>query len=220
MPSIQLDTAAGTIGAWRADPPAPARAGLVVVQEIFGVNQHIRSVAEHFATYGYSTIAPAIFDYVEPGVELEYDEAGIKRGLQLATQVGFDRAVQAVDAAATRLRETLGSVGVVGYCWGGTVAFLSNTRLGLSAVSYYGGRTASFLTERPMAPLLMHFGAKDPHIRPETVKAHRDALPEATIHLYEAGHGFNCDERSDYNAAAAKLALQRSVEFLQTVLTS
>lgn len=216
MPALKLDTAAGAIEAWRADPPACARGGLVVIQEIFGVNAHIRSVVDDFAAHGYCAIAPAVFDYVEPGVELEYDAAGIARGRGLATRVGVDRAVQAVEAAAALLRAQFEHVGVVGYCWGGTVAFLANTRLGLPSVSYYGGRIGSFLAERPGAPLMMHFGTHDAHIPPNTVRAIRDAVPEATIHLYEAGHGFNCRPRSDYNQAAAELALQRSLQFFQT----
>ena len=216
MPAIKLHTEAGTIGAWRADPSDSPRGGLVVVQEIFGVNRHIRSVVDGFAAQGYCAIAPAVFDYVEPGVELEYDAAGIARGRGLAARVGVDRAVRAVGAAAAHLRDQFEHVGVVGYCWGGTIAFLANTRLGLPSVSYYGGHVASYLGERPRAPLMMHFGAHDAHIPPRTVQAIREALPQATIHLYDAGHGFNCEPRSDYNESAAKLALQRSVQFFQT----
>ncbi len=216
MPALKLDTEAGTIGAWRADPSDSPRGGLVVVQEIFGLNGHIRSVVDGFAEQGYCAIAPAVFDYVEPGVELEYDAAGIARGRGLAARVGVDRAVQAVDAAAAYLRDQFKHVGVVGYCWGGTIAFLANTRLGLPSVSYYGGHIASYLGESPRAPLMMHFGSHDAHIPPKTVHAIREALPEALIHLYDAGHGFNCEPRSDYNESAAQLALQRSVQFFKT----
>jgi carboxymethylenebutenolidase len=216
---ISLQTPTGQISAWRADPPIPGRGALVVVQEIFGVNSHIRSVVDRFAAHGYTTIAPSLFDHVEHQVELGYDQAGVAKGRALVEQLGFDRAVDDVHAAQVSLQAE-GKVGVVGYCWGGTVAFLSWARLLLPAVSYYGARTPPFLGhERSSAPLMLHFGEDDPMLPPEAVAAHRAALPDATIHVWPgAGHGFNCEQRADYNPAAAALALERTLAFFETAL--
>lgn len=217
--TIQIPTAGmQCISAYCASPEGTPLGGLVVVQEIFGVNSHIRSVADRFAAHGFQAIAPAMFDHVESGVELGYDEAGVKRGRELAAEVGFERSVAAVASAAEAIASA-GKVGVVGFCWGGTVAFLANTRLGLPAVVYYGGRTVPFLGERPKAPLLLHFGARDPIIPPADVEKHRAALPQAEIHVYpDAGHGFNCDQRADYDAGSAALALERTLAFFRRQL--
>ena len=220
MHPVKLDTPTGLIGARRADPHDIPRGGIVVVQEIFGVNRHIRSVLERFAAHGFVAIAPCLFDHIAPGLELDYDEAGIARGRELVAGVGFDRAVQDVEAAAKSLLDSVEKVGVVGYCWGGTVAFLANARLGLPAVSYYGGRTVPFLHERSQVPLMLHFGEHDPLIPPEHVEAHRQALAGAIIHVYDAGHGFNCDARADYNESASQAALQRTLRFFEKTLHS
>ena len=215
---VSLQTQSGPISAWRADPPASSRGQLVVVQEIFGVNSHIRAVVDKFAGHGFTAIAPAMFDHIEHHLELGYDEAGVARGRQMVEQLGFERAVADVEAAK-RLLQPDGNVGVVGYCWGGTVAFLSWARLRLPAVCYYGARTLPFLAhERSTAPLMLHFGEQDPMIPPEAVAAHREALPDAKIHLWPAGHGFNCDKRADYNASAASEALQRTLSFFELAL--
>lgn len=215
---VSIHTLHGAIGGWRADPPIPPKGALVVVQEIFGLNAHIRSVVERFAAHGFIAIAPAIFDLVERDVQLTYDEDGVTRGRELAAQVGFDRAVDCVRAAFEDV-ESEALVGVVGYCWGGTVAFLAGSRLGLPAVSYYGGRSVPFLRdERPSAPLLMHFGEHDPLIPAADVQAHREALPEAEIHVWPAGHGFNCDQRADFQAESAREALQRTLHFFEVNL--
>ena len=215
---VSLQTPTGNISAWRADPPVNSRGALVVVQEIFGVNAHIRGVVDRFAGHGFTAVAPALFDHIEHHVELGYDEAGVEYGRQLVEQLGFDRAVQDIEAAK-RMLQPDGNVGVVGYCWGGTVAFLAWARLRLPAVSYYGARTAPFLAhERSNAPLMLHFGEQDAMIPPDVIAAHRDALPDAKIHLWPAGHGFNCDQRADYNATVATQALQRTLAFFETAL--
>jgi len=189
-----------------------------VIQEIFGVNSHIRSVVDRFASHGFIAMAPALFDHIEHHVELGYDEAGVAYGRQMVEKRGFDRAVEDVESAK-RMLQPDGNVGVVGYCWGGTVPFLSWARLRLPAVSYYGARTAPFLThERSNAPLMLHFGEQDPMIPPEAIAAHREALPDAKIHIWPAGHGFNCDQRADYNATVATQALQRTLGFFETIL--
>jgi carboxymethylenebutenolidase len=214
---VSLDTPRGRIGGWRADPPNAPRGALVVVQEIFGVNHHIREVTERFAAHGFVALAPAFFDHVEPHVELGYDESGVARGRELVQQIGFDAVLDDV-AACERLLDSEGKVGVVGFCWGGTVAYLANTRLGLPAVSYYGGRTVPFLNERLRAPMEFHFGERDPIIPPEDVAAHRAAHPEASFFVYPAGHGFNCDQRADFDAASAQDAMERTVGFFSRVL--
>lgn len=209
----RLQTPTGEISAWRAEPVQPPLGALVIVQEIFGVNGHVREVVNRFADAGYSAIAPALFDHFKPGVELGYDKDGVETGRDLVGRLGFERAVEDVDAAARQLDSPY-RTGVVGFCWGGTVAFLANTRLGLPAVSYYGGRTVPFLHEKTHAPLMLHFGESDPIIPPADVQLHRQALPEAEIHQWPAGHGFNCDQRSDYNATVATKAMQRTLTFL------
>jgi len=184
------------------------------VQEIFGVNAHIRRVTDGFATEGWLAVAPAVMDRVEKKVELAYDEAGVARGREVVGKVGFDNALRDVAAAAAYAGRA-GKVGVVGFCWGGTVALLSNTRMKLPAVSYYGGRSMPFLHERSGAPLMMHFGRRDPIIPPEHVAKLRAAFPRAEVHEYEAGHGFNCDERADHDAGAARIARGRTLAFFE-----
>lgn len=214
----ELDTPQGVIDAWRADPTGPSRGALVVVQEIFGVNAHIRGVVDRFAASGFSAIAPALFDPVERGLALDYDEHGIAKGRELAAALGFDRAVALVDAAADLLQSDGLRTGVVGFCWGGTIAFLANTRLGLPAVSYYGGRTVPFLDEAIRAPMLFHFGEHDPIITADAVAAHRSKQPTATIHVYPAGHGFNCEARAGFAPESAALAWQRTTAFFDEAL--
>ena len=209
---IALETPSGVISAWRAEPAIPPRGALVVVQEIFGVNSHIRSVVDKFASHGYAAIAPALFDHFEKNVELGYDPDGVAYGRKLAERLGFDRAVEGVQSAMEVVQD-LAPVGVVGYCWGGTVAYLACARLGLPAVSYYGGRTVPFLHEKPAAPLMLHFGEHDPIIPPADIEKHQEALPRVEMHIWPAGHGFNCDQRGDYNATVAVQALQRTLAF-------
>lgn len=214
---MSLETPSGRIQAWRADPPIPPKGALVVVQEIFGVNHHIRQVCDTFAAHGYVAIAPAFFDHLERGVELGYDADGIRRGKHLVEQLGFERVLEDIRAAAAVVQDA-GRVGVVGYCWGGSVAFLANTRLSMPAVSYYGARTAPFLDEQLDAPMMFHFGEHDASIPTDTIDLHRSKQPAAEIHVYPAGHGFNCDQRADYHEPSATLALERTLAFLQRTL--
>ncbi|MBP6748774.1 MAG: dienelactone hydrolase family protein [Xanthomonadaceae bacterium] len=212
---IPLTTSDGPIRAWLARPDAPPRGALVVVQEIFGVNAHIRAVTDRFARAGFTAMAPSLFDPIRPDVQLRYDEAGVSQGRDYAAQLGFERALKSVGAAARWLRESGHRIGAVGFCWGGTVAMLANTRLHLPSVAYYGGRSVPFLGEPALAPMLFHFGENDRLIPPEDVEKHRLHHPEATVHLYPAGHGFNCDEREDYDAESAALAWSRTVDFFE-----
>jgi carboxymethylenebutenolidase len=213
---IDLNTPHGPVRAWRADPPGPSRGGIVVLQEIFGVNPHIRSVADRLAAAGFVALAPSLFDPVEPGIELCYGEAEAQRGVELRNRVGFDRAVDVVEAAANELQAEGLRTGVVGFCWGGSVSFLANTRLGLPAVSYYGARSVPFLDEAARAPLMFHFGGRDKSIPPGDIELHRAKQPAAKVFVYEdADHAFNRDvDSSHHHAASATLAWQRTLDFL------
>lgn len=213
---IDLPTPHGPVRAWHALPEAgaPARPGVVLVQEIFGVNAHIRDVAARLAAAGHEVLAPSVCDPVEVAVELGYDGEGIARGRELVAALGFDRAVEIVDAAAGSLRASGRGVSAMGFCWGGTVALLAAMRLGLPAVSYYGARNAPFLSETPLAPVMFHFGEQDASIPPKLVQQHRDLLPQMDVFTYPAGHGFNCDLRADYDPSSARLARERTLDFL------
>jgi carboxymethylenebutenolidase len=200
------------IGAYLAQPEGKPKGGIVVIQEIFGVTEHIRHVADGFAQAGYTAIAPAFFDHLETGVDLKYDNEGMQRGRELVTELGLDRAVEDVASAAEAI-SSAGRIGTVGYCWGGTVALLAALRLGLPSVSYYGARNAAFLGEKPKAPVMFHFGEKDTSIPPETVHKHRDMLPQMEVFTYPAGHAFNRDVGPQYDQASARLAYQRTLAF-------
>ena len=213
--TISINTRHGRISAWHARPKVTPRGAVIVVQEIFGVNSHIRQVADRFANYGYVALAPALFDVVHPGTELAYDAQGVARGRAIVEEIGFNGALDGVRGAFDHLEADF-KVGVVGFCWGGSVAYYTNTKLGLPAVSYYGGRTVPLLRERPRAPLMLHFGENDALIPPEDVQAHRDALPNAEITVWpNVGHGFNCDQRPDYDADASQQAMTRTLNFFQ-----
>jgi carboxymethylenebutenolidase len=217
--SIQLNTSRmQCIGAYLARPAGTPKGGIVVAQEIFGVNAHIRGVVDRFAEHGYTAIAPAFFDHAESGVELGYDETGVKRGLELVREVSLELAVEDVASAAESIASA-GRIGCVGYCWGGTVALLAAIRLGLPAVSYYGGRNVQFLAEQAKAPLMFHFGERDTSIPPEAIAKQRSAWPEAEIHVYPTGHAFDREvDPKVYDAASASLALQRTLDFFDTHL--
>lgn len=217
---IAFDSAAGPIGGWRADPIAAPRGAILVVQEIFGVNAHVRAVADRHAAEGYVALAPAYFDAVEHDVELAYDAAGVARGRDLAQSVGLERAASITAAAARLLQDEGLKVGIVGFCWGGTVALLGNTRLGLPASSYYGARNVAFLDEPLRAPIQFHFGAEDPSIPPEAIETHREKQPGAEVFVYPgAGHAFNRDiDGTHYHADAARLAHQRTMRLFAETL--
>ncbi|KGI78914.1 carboxymethylenebutenolidase [Oleiagrimonas soli] len=200
------------VNAWMAQSEGTPKGGVVVIQEIFGVTSHIRNVVDGYAKAGYTAIAPAIFDLVQSDVELPYDEGGIKQGIEFVGKISFDAALALVKAAADRIA-SVGKVGVVGYCWGGTVAYLSALRLGLPAVSYYGGRNTQFVEEPALAPLMFHYGERDAHISAADRDRVRKAHPDAEFHVYPADHGFNCDERGSYDATAAALARKRTLAF-------
>jgi carboxymethylenebutenolidase len=207
---------AGPIRAWRADPNGPRRGGVVVVQEIFGVNAHIRAVADHFASEGYLAVAPAIFEHAEKGFEVGYDAESRARGMAIAGKADREQILRDV-AAAVEVAKEGGKVAVVGFCLGGTIAWAAAARLaGLAAaVGYYGGGIIGLKDLKPRVPTLLHFGDKDQHIPIAGVKEVAVAHPDVEVHIYPADHGFNCDHRESYHAPSAALAWTRTVDFLR-----
>ncbi len=195
--------------------PEGAAASIVIVQEIFGVNAHIRSVVDRYASFGYHTIAPALFDRGERGVELDYDDAGRARGIELAMQIAFDPAMLDVAAAVDRVAPT-GPVAVVGYCFGGSLAWISAGELPIAAaVGYYGGQIHSMIDRTPSVPTMLHFGELDHGIPLDQVDAIALAHPDVPVHVYPgAEHGFSCDARASHDARSAAIALGRTLEFL------
>ena len=204
------------LGAYRAEPNGKARGALIVVQEIFGVNSHIRSVADGYAADGYLAIAPAFFDRVERGLDIGYTEADMARGRAFIPKMQWDKVILDAGAALANVKSA-GKAGVVGYCWGGTVSWMSASRLpGLSAaVTYYGGGIVANSAEKPKCPVMSHWGETDHAIPIDGVKKFEAEHKEVTSFIYPAGHGFNCDQRGSYNAESAKLARSRTLDFLR-----
>jgi len=206
-----------TISAYRAEPQGKPRGGLVVIQEIWGVNSHIRNVADGYAADGYLAIAPALFDRVERGVVMDqYNPETMQKGFGFMQKVDIDNALLDV-RAAVEAASAAGKVGVVGFCFGGKVAWLAASRLeGIAAsVPYYGGGIPDLASEQPKCPVMLHFGERDQHIPVASVEQFKKAHPELPVHIYQADHGFNCDQRGSYDAAAAKLARERTLTFLR-----
>ena len=219
MGMIELTSADGHVfDAYESVGPG-ATAAIVVVQEIFGVNSHIRSVVDEYAAAGFHAVAPALFDRVERNVELGYDKAGVETGRKIRQAIEWSDATADVAATLDYLAST-GPVGVVGYCYGGSMAWLAAGLHGVrAAVGYYGGQIVRFINTIPVAPVMLHFGGLDASIPASDVAAIRAAYPELAIHVYEtADHGFNCDQRASYNPDAAELARARTLEFFATNL--
>jgi len=219
---VELVSADGTrVPAYVATPTGAVRGAVVVLQEIFGVNSHIRSVADGYAQAGYLAVAPSTFHRAEQGVELGYAEDDMKRGFGLKMAVealpspGAMADIQAAVAYAGQ--RAGGKVGVVGYCWGGLLTWRAACGLeGVSAaVPYYGGgmTTEAEVARQPKCPVMAHFGEADHWIPLDTVHAFAAAQPGVQVHVYAANHGFNCDQRGAYNAAAANLARDRTLAF-------
>ena len=205
------------LDAYLAEPKGKAKGGIVVVQEIFGVTNHVKRVADQFAAEGYRVVAPAMFDRVERGVTLEYSE--IEKGRDYMRKLVWPNTLADTEAAVNEARRA-GNVAVVGYCWGGTVAHVAACELELdAAVSYYGGGVAKMLDTKPRCPIVYHFGDRDASIPLVDIEKIKKATPESQVYVYSgAGHGFNCDERGSYSAKDAKVAFDRSIEFLSTQL--
>ncbi|MBL6708071.1 MAG: dienelactone hydrolase family protein [Pseudomonadales bacterium] len=201
------------LSAYRSMPLDQSKGVVVVIQEIFGVNGHIREVADGYAAQGYSAIAPALFDRIERDIELGYAQADMGKGIELAFQ-GLEMAQTMKDLqSVVDYGAAQGAVGVVGYCFGGLLTYLSACQLnGVSAASsYYGGGIAGVLDHQPKCPLIMHFGELDAHIPMTDVEKIKAANPRIPVHVYDADHGFNCDHRASYSEQAAELALQRTL---------
>ncbi len=214
---IELTASDGhKFGAYQAEPAGKPRGGLVVVMEIFGVNSHIRSVADGYAADGYLVIAPAMFDRVQRNYECGYTEPEIEVSRGLMQKASFDDAVKDV-AAAVKAAQAGGKVGIVGYCWGGAVAWKSAAEVtGLAcSAPHYGGAIPKFIDLQAKCPVMFHWGEKDHSIPLETAKKVQAAQPKAEHHFYSAGHGFNCDQRGSFDAASAKLARERTLAFFR-----
>jgi carboxymethylenebutenolidase len=216
MGSITSLTAADghSFDAYRVGPQGMPKASVVVIQEIFGANSHIREVADTYAAEGYDVIAPALFDRVKKHVELGYEGDDVAAGRKIRGNISWDDALKDVNAAIAAIRGT-GKVGVIGYCWGGSLAWLTATRLRAdAAICYYGGQVPDFSAEKPGCPTMLHFGELDSSISLEGVETVRNQNPDLPLFIYKgAGHGFNCDHRSSYNAKCAAQARQRSLAF-------
>jgi len=218
---ITLTAADGhVLSAWQVRPASTPRAGLVLVQEAFGVNAHIRDVADRFAALGYLVVAPAMYDRYARGFEVGYGEADIARGIAMLPDLDWDKALLDVDAARAAVRAMTAKVGIVGYCFGGSMAWLSACRLPFDvAVCYYGSRIPAHADETPRCPLIAHFGRLDKSIPLERVEQVAAAHPDIPIYLYEAGHGFSCDRRpAAFDRAAHDLAWRRTRAFFDASL--
>lgn len=216
MSTQQLQAADGhRLDAFVARPQGTPRGALVVLQEIFGVNPHIRAVAQGYADEGFVAIAPALFDRQQRGIEMGYTPEDIQRGRERKAAADQALALQDI-AAAIAEGAQYGKVGIVGYCWGGLMAWLAACRLdGLAgAISYYGAGVPDQAALQPRCPVLMHFGERDNSIPVPRVEEFRQAQPQVDLHLYPADHGFNCDQRAAFEPQSAALARQRSLEFL------
>ncbi|HKN27099.1 MAG TPA: dienelactone hydrolase family protein [Roseiarcus sp.] len=207
---------AGPIRGWRADPVGRPRSGIVVIQEIFGVNAHIRAVTDRFAVDGYLAIAPAVFDHVEKGFDVGYDPESRERGIAVVGKIDREQTMRDVAAAIDVAKEG-GKVGIVGYCFGGSIAWAAACTLaGLSAaVGYYGGQILAIKDMQPRVPTMLHFGEKDQHIPIAGVREFAALHPDVPVHIYPADHGFNCDQRESFDAPSAALAWTRTLEFFR-----
>jgi carboxymethylenebutenolidase len=212
------------LSAYVAKPADEAIGALVLVQEIYGINAHIRSVADGYAKDGFLVIAPAIFDRFEPGVELKYEGEDQKRAFEFYQKLNPDITLLDVAAAYGAAKQAGKGIGVIGFCYGGLVSWLTATRgenLKMQpscCVGYYAGGVGKVAQEEPSCPVMLHFGANDDHIGKDQIEAVRTAHPEVEIFVYEdAGHAFNRDvDPAHYNASAAKLARERTLAFLKT----
>lgn len=216
---ISLTAADGqALAAWLSEPAGPPKASIVVLQEIFGVNSHIRDVTDRWAALGYRAIAPALFDRIEPHFDAGYEADDRQRAMAMIGKLDMDKALLDI-AAAIAYAPKIGKTGIVGFCLGGLLSWLAACRLTCeAAIAYYPGRIGQFKDEQPHCPVMMNFGLRDSHIPQDQVEGLRLAHPEIPIHLYDADHGFSCDQRGSFDAPSAELAWRRSVDFFATHL--
>jgi carboxymethylenebutenolidase len=208
------------LGGYRADPAAEPRGGVVVIQDIFGVNHHIRAVCDRLAAVGYAAVAPALFDRFAKDFQSGYSPEEIGKARDLAMKnINFDKMMLDTRAAFEEVKPA-GSTAIVGFCMGGSVAFLSAARIaGLSAAScFYGGQIVKFADEKPLCPTQMHFGEKDEHIPMSDVAQIKAKRPDCDVFVYPAGHGFYCDERASFDAPSAKQAWERTLALFDTAI--
>ena len=223
---LSINASDSPFDAYLAKPPGGGP-GILVIQEVFGVNPHIRSVCDRFAENGYCALAPDVFHYLEPNVELGYEEADMNRGIGLMQQLDHARTLRDLGATLDQLRKisSNGKAGVTGFCMGGLLTYLSAAHLKPDCASaYYGGGIANFtdLAGQISCPIQFHFGEKDAFIPMQDVDKIRQAtekLPDCEIYVYDADHGFNCDARASYDEAAAKQAWQRTLHLMKTHLS-
>lgn len=207
----------------RPQNPADERGGIVLIQEIFGVNSHIQNLAERYAQEGFAVWTPSLFDHLETGVALDYETRSLSKGRELVQELGWEQPLLdiglAIKGLASTLKPSLG-VATLGFCWGGALSWLAACRIQepslKASVCYYGRQIWDYREENPHCPVLMHFGRFDSLIPMKNVDEIQAAHPSIPIYIYEAGHGFNCDERADFNAEAASLAHERTLEFLNS----
>jgi carboxymethylenebutenolidase len=214
---IKLTTKDGaTIGAYKAEPAHKPHGAILVLQEIFGVNHHIRKVADGFAGHGYLAIAPALFDRAAPGTELGYGPDDFKQGIEIRGRIKLEDSLADIEAAI-KIAAVAGYVGVVGYCWGGTLAYAAATHLSgiAGAVCYYGSGIAAMAKEQLLAPVEFHFGERDKSIPPADVDKIHAAHPDSALYVYPADHAFSCDERPAYDEQSAALAQSRTLAFFE-----
>lgn len=206
--------------AWLAAPPGRPRGAVVLLQEIFGVNSHIRSVADGLAAQGYTVIAPSLFDRIRRGIQLGYSAAEVQEGVGYRSQLTPQTSLKDVAAAAAVVRNS-GRVGCLGYCWGGTLAYLAAGQLPLACAVVYYGKVVAYLDQKPRCPVMFHYGSNDKSISLADVEQTRAAVPAPqNVYLYEgAAHGFNCEQRDSYDPQAAALARTRTLEFLARYLS-
>jgi carboxymethylenebutenolidase len=218
MSTVELTAKGGhRLAAYRAEPKGKPRGGLVIIQEFFGINGHIRRVCDQYANDGYLVLSPAIFDRVERNVELGYDEAGMNKGRELRAKLVLDNCMIDVQAAIDAAGSA-GKVAPLGYCWGGSLAYLAAVRLnGLAcAIGYYGAQIAGHSNETPRVPTLLHYAEVDEYIPQADIEKVRNAQPAVTIHQYPGTeHGFNCDDRKFWEPKAAALARERTLAFIR-----
>ena len=216
--NIELTAADGhKFSAYVAEPSGKAKGALVLVMEIFGVNSHIKGVADQYAGDGYLVIAPAFFDRVQRGLDVGYTPQDIEMARGLMQKMKFDDALKDVEVAKKHVAPA-GKVGIIGYCWGGALSFKSACNVGglACAVAYYGGAIPSMIDEKPKCPVMFHWGETDASIPLEKAQQVAAAHKDQIHHFYPgAGHGFNCDQRGSYDAESAKVALGRTLEFLK-----
>ncbi len=199
--------------AYLAAAPAKPRGAVVVLQEIFGVNSHIRAVTDGFAAAGYTAIAPSFFDRVRRGIELGYSQPEIQEGRGTMQQLKLEETLKDLAAAIAVVKHS-GRVGTVGFCWGGAMSYVAACEMPIACAVVYYGNATKFLDRKPRCPVMYHYGTQDAGIPLSDVDQIKAAHPQGDFYLYEAGHGFNCEQRPSFNAEASALARQRTLDFL------